>query len=245
MICRLSEEIPPLSNTKHHKTVLQRIINSIQRFCIALVTIIFVIQKSQSVANAGTQEAVNGLFVERAQGLNGLLSGLTVGLRLWFSKISGKKWHHENGSNNAEHGKQTWKTIKSWQKGFWHSAHHDGQGQGACSVDHCHQKEHLQCFLGCLADTLALRPRPLLPLDVWILLTYGLQNPRNSQNARLGQSAMLADTLIFLQGFWSSKVVWVQAWSNFRINLHITRQRKRNSYFPNGDVENWRPPGQP
>ena len=47
-----------------------------------------------------------------------------------------------------------------------------------------------------LADTLALRPWPLLPLEVWILLTYGLENPRNSQNARLGQSAMLADTLI-------------------------------------------------
>ena len=28
----------------------------------------------------------------------------------------------------------------------------------------------------------------------------------------------------------------VPARSNFRINLHITRQRKRNSYFPNGDV---------
>jgi hypothetical protein len=53
---------------------------------------------------ADIQEAINGLFVERAQGFNGLLSGLTVGLRLWFSKISGKKRRHENGSKNAEHG---------------------------------------------------------------------------------------------------------------------------------------------
>ena len=53
---------------------------------------------------ADIQEAINGLFVEPAQGFNGLLSGFTVGLRLWFSKISGKKRRHENGSKNGEHG---------------------------------------------------------------------------------------------------------------------------------------------
>jgi hypothetical protein len=56
------------------------------------------------VANADTQEAINGLFVKRAQGFNGFFSGLTVGLRLWLSKISGKERHHENGNRNAEHG---------------------------------------------------------------------------------------------------------------------------------------------
>lgn len=56
---------------------------------------------------ADIQEAINGLFVEGAQGFNGSLSVLTVGFRLWFSKISGfsgKKRRHENGSKNAEHG---------------------------------------------------------------------------------------------------------------------------------------------
>ena len=71
--------------------------------------------------------------------------------------------------------------------------------------------------------------------QVWILHTYGLQNLRNSQmqswakcNAR-GHSH-------FSPGILKVQGCVVPARSNFRINLHITRQRKRNSYFPNGDV---------
>ena len=78
--------------------------------------------------------------------------------------------------------------------------------------------------------------------QVWILHTYGLQNLRNSQmqswakcNAR-GHSH-------FSPGVLKVQGCVVPARSNFRINLHITRQRKRNSYFPNGDVGILPPPG--
>ena len=78
--------------------------------------------------------------------------------------------------------------------------------------------------------------------QVWILHTYGLQNLRNSQmqswakcNAR-GHSH-------FSPGILKVQGCVVPARSNFRINLHITRQRKRNSYFPNGDVGILPPPG--
>ena len=77
--------------------------------------------------------------------------------------------------------------------------------------------------------------------QVWILLTYGL-HLRNSQmqswakcNAR-GHSH-------FPPGILKVQGCVVPARSNFRINLHITRQRKRNSYFPNGDVGILPPPG--
>ena len=83
-------------------------------------------------------------------------------------------------------------------------------------------------------DVLALSGK-VRESQVWILHTYGLLNLRNSQmqswakcNAR-GHSHF-SPWILKVQG------CVVPARSNFRINLHITRQRKRNSYFPNGDV---------